>query len=109
MIWPFLKKTMSSKKEKAEINSRNEKCYTSNYSYAEDNNDPRNCGMCLRNLSRGYSEGDASLVLDSSLLLDSLQHDNFLEKRIPFRETCDTSFGGTHELQQKQVSNCNKR
>ena len=103
--------TVIKKAKRAEdISSCNENCCTSNYSYSKDNNDHRNCGMCLRNLSRGYSEGDASLVVDATLLLHSFQHDNSLKKIAAHGVASpDASSGETQELEQEQCFQCNNR
>ena len=54
------------------------------YCHANHNNQSGDCKFCLRNLSRCYSEGDASVILNASSLLASSQSDsNNLEKIIP--------------------------
>ena len=95
------------------VESLNEKCGDLNNSYcsALANNDPLNCGMCLRNLSRGYSEGDASLLMDASLLLESSQHDKSPANEKPLGVATRDTFidRTTDELKQKQLSSYNNR
>ena len=54
------------------------------YCNANHNNQTGDCKFCLRNFSRCYSEGDASVILNASSLLASSQIDsNNLKKITP--------------------------
>ena len=67
-------------------NGNKEESSSSNKRYCNANHDKLSgdCKFCLRNFSRCYSEGDASVILNASSLLASSQSDgNNLEKIIP--------------------------
>ena len=67
-------------------NGNKEESSSSNKRYcnANHNNQSGDCKFCLRNFSRCYSEGDASVILNASSLLASSQIDsNNLKKITP--------------------------
>ena len=66
------------KEEEADQQGNKKEICTSNHRYchAKHNNNSENCGMCLRNLSRAYSEADVSLVLSASHLLNYVRDGN---------------------------------
>ena len=73
-------------KEERDSNGNKKENFASDstFCHANHTNQSRDCKFCLRNLSRCYSEGDASVILNASTLLASSQIDsNNLEKITP--------------------------
>ena len=84
--------------------NKKESCYLNkSYCHANHNNLSGDCKFCPRNLSRCYSEGDASVILNASSLLAASQIDsNNLEKITPLRQTFgDISCNNNDEVLQK--------
>ena len=99
-------------------NGNKEESSSSNKRYCNANHDKLSgdCKFCLRNFSRCYSEGDASVILNASSLLASSQIDsNNLKKITPptLRQTigdvsCNNNIGTFLRNKDKPQSNISR-
>ena len=90
-----------------DIESNKNKHHTSDTIQCSSNpnrNETGRSGIHLRNLSRGYSEGDGLLILDAAVLLDSSERiDKFKKESILRNISCDLSYENEVFLSQKDL------